>query len=222
MPIIAVLGATGHQGSGLIHALLSDQADTTSNLQIRALTRTTTSPAAQALQKAYSTSPYTSTSSSAPLVLVQADVFDKDSLRAAFQDADAVFAMTNNRKTGGSIETEDDMKHELDQGKNIINAAKVCIPFPRFPRVLYYCLDPVTVTFLLLKPEKDCKTPHLVLSSLPNLSRASNGRFNHVFHFDYKAQIEEWAREELPAVSSLHPGESLLYMLSRSRSRSIQ
>lgn len=221
MPIIAVLGATGHQGSGLIHALLSDQVNTTSNLQIRALTRTTTSPAAQALQKAYSTPPYTSTSSSTPLVLAQADVFDKDSLRAAFQDADAVFAMTNNRKTGGSIETEDDMKHELDQGRNIISAAKVCIPLPR---VLYCCLDPVTVTVtvLLLKPGKDCKTPHLVLSSLPNLSRASNGRFNHVFHFDYKAQIEEWAREELPAVSSLHPGESLLYMLSRSRSRSIQ
>lgn len=56
--------------------------------------------------------------------------------------------------------------------------------------------------------KKDCgtQTPHLILSSLPNLSRASNGRFNHVFHFDYKAQIEEWARNELPAVSALHPG----------------
>lgn len=114
---IAILGATGHQGSGLIHALLSDPANTNGNaVQVRALTRDTTSQASQALQKAYPTS----------LVLVQTDVFNPSSLRNAFADADAVFAMTNNRKTGGGkIETEDDMRHELVQGRNIITALKV-------------------------------------------------------------------------------------------------
>ena len=127
---IAILGATGNQGSGLTHALLSEP--TTSNdehphpdLKIRALTRSTTSAAAQSLQKTYP--------DPARLVLVQADVYDADSLRAAFKDADAVFAMTNNRKSGGVIETEDEMKHELVQGRNIVDAAKVSIPSLHFP-----------------------------------------------------------------------------------------
>lgn len=60
---------------------------------------------------------------------------------------------------------------------------------------------------------QECQIPHVILSSLPNLSRASHGRFNHVFHFDHKNQIEEWARQELPAVTVLYPG--LFNSLSR-------
>lgn len=122
--VIAILGATGHQGSGLIHALLSEPSSTTTNdndkdTRIRALTRNTTSPAAQSLRDKYP--------DLSRLALVQADVYDANSLRAAFKDVDAVFAMTNNRKSGGVIETEEDMKHELVQGRNIIDAAKVCM-----------------------------------------------------------------------------------------------
>lgn len=53
---------------------------------------------------------------------------------------------------------------------------------------------------------KECNIPHVILSSLPNINRASNGRFQKVYHFDHKAQIEEWAREELKAVTVLLPG----------------
>jgi hypothetical protein len=47
---------------------------------------------------------------------------------------------------------------------------------------------------------------HFVMSSLPNLTEASKGQFSKVFHFDNKSKIEDWARRELPAVTSLHPG----------------
>jgi hypothetical protein len=44
------------------------------------------------------------------------------------------------------------------------------------------------------------------MSSLPNLTTASGGRFTKVYHFDYKHQIEQWARQRLPAVTALLPG----------------
>ncbi|GAB1207105.1 hypothetical protein APSETT445_005813 [Aspergillus pseudonomiae] len=47
---------------------------------------------------------------------------------------------------------------------------------------------------------------HFVMSSLPNITNASKGRFTKVFHFDNKHKIEQWARDELPAVTALHPG----------------
>jgi hypothetical protein len=53
-----------------------------------------------------------------------------------------------------------------------------------------------------------CNVQHFVMSSLPNLTEASKGQFSKVFHFDNKSKIEDWARRELPAVTSLHPGMS--------------
>jgi hypothetical protein len=55
---------------------------------------------------------------------------------------------------------------------------------------------------------KACNIQHFVMSSLPNLTEASKGQFTKVFHFDNKSKIEDWARRELPAVTSLHPGMS--------------
>lgn len=51
------------------------------------------------------------------------------------------------------------------------------------------------------------------MSSLPNIKQASNGRFNKVFHFDNKNQIEQWARDKLPAVTALHPGKFAILIL---------
>ena len=54
---------------------------------------------------------------------------------------------------------------------------------------------------------KACNVQHFVMSSLPNITNASKGRFTKVFHFDNKHKIEQWARDELPAVTALHPGK---------------
>ncbi|KAB8218750.1 hypothetical protein BDV33DRAFT_120416 [Aspergillus novoparasiticus] len=162
---ITVLGATGNQGGGVVRALL---AKTEPSFHVRAITRDVSSTAAQSLQEKYK--------DNGRLELVAADVYNKQSLIEAFKNVYGVFAVTNNRIPGKKIEKEQDMDHELEAGRNIIDAAKAC------------------------------NVQHLVLSSLPNITNASKGRFTKVFHFDNKHKIEQWARDELPAVTALHPG----------------
>ncbi|KAL3474622.1 hypothetical protein BJX99DRAFT_231328 [Aspergillus californicus] len=162
---IAVLGATGNQGSGVIRALLAQP----NTFHVRAITRSTTSAPAQALQAKYK--------DDVRFHLVEADMYDTQTLLDAFRGVYGVFAVTNNRLPGRKIEAEGDLRHELEAGWNVVAAAKTC------------------------------GVKHLVLSSLPNITLASEGRFQKVFHFDHKAQIEEWARSQLPgAVTALHPG----------------
>jgi uncharacterized protein YbjT (DUF2867 family) len=76
--IIAVLGATGAQGGGLVRAIL---ADPNSPFAVRALTRDTTSDSAKALAKAGAE-------------VVAADVDSTDSLTKAFEGAYGVYGVT--------------------------------------------------------------------------------------------------------------------------------
>jgi uncharacterized protein YbjT (DUF2867 family) len=79
LPVIAVLGATGKQGGGLIDALLSRP---TAPYRLRALTRKPASPAARALNDR-------------GVEVRQADLDLPDSLVRAFEGAHGVFAVTN-------------------------------------------------------------------------------------------------------------------------------
>ncbi|KAL4894879.1 hypothetical protein BDV59DRAFT_175186 [Aspergillus ambiguus] len=164
---VAVIGATGNQGRGLISALATNPRYQNCSVTIYAISRDPNSAAAQALLNDFP---------AANIELRCGDVYDVNSLRAAVSGADALFAMTHNRIVGRLIQTEDEMRHELDAGRNIIEAAR------------------------------DNQVQHFVWSSLPNLTYASDGRFDKVFHFDHKNTIEQWARHELPAVSVLYPG----------------
>ena len=110
------------------------------------------------------------------LNMATADVFNAKTLELAFKDAYGVFAVTTMWKAGMRCESEDDLKAELESGQNIVAAAK------------------------------QAGVKHMVFSSLPNISKASNGRFRKLFHFDHKAAIQELAVRELPAVTALHPG----------------
>ncbi len=112
---IAVLGATGNQGSGVVRALLEK---TSPAFTVRALTRDVSSAGASNLREKYG--------ETGRLTFAAADVYDKDSLVKAFEGAYGVFAVTNNRLPGKKIEREADMAHELDAGRNIVDAAKVC------------------------------------------------------------------------------------------------
>ncbi|OJJ35675.1 hypothetical protein ASPWEDRAFT_172472 [Aspergillus wentii DTO 134E9] len=167
---IAILGATGNQGGGLVRALLQKNKDNPASppFTIHALTRDVHSASAQRLKASYPNND--------ALKLIPADVYNVESLRQAFEGADGMFAVTNNRIPGKLIQTEEEMRHELVAGRNIVDAAKAC------------------------------HISHVVMSSLPNIAEASQGRFTKVYHFDHKNQIEKWAREELYAITSLHPG----------------
>ncbi|GKZ17805.1 hypothetical protein AbraIFM66951_001069 [Aspergillus brasiliensis] len=167
---IAVLGATGNQGSGVVRALLHKNPPHSAPFSIRAVTRDPSSPQAERLRAAYPEE-----HASGRLEIVPGDVYDVTSLERAFDSVWGVFAVTNNRLPGQMIETEEDMKHELVAGRNIVAAAKVS------------------------------GVRHFVISSLPNLAEASKGRFQKVFHFDHKFQIEQLAKSELAAVTALRP-----------------
>lgn len=163
--VIAVLGATGNQGRGVVQALLNASQDFT----VHAITR---NPDGQAAQNLLALA-----SHHEGLKLVRGDVYDAESLLGAFQGAYGVFAMTQNHISGTAYNTETDLRHELEAGRNIVDAA-----------------------------EKS-GVKHFVFSSLPSITKASNGRYSKVYHFDFKSQIDQWARERLPAVTTLIPGE---------------
>lgn len=164
--VIAVLGATGNQGRGVVKALL----DSSHNFQVRAITR---DPASQAAQNLLAL-----VNHHKGLTLVRGDVYDAESLLSAFEGAHGVFAMTQNHISGTVFDTEEDLRHELEAGRNIVDAAQ------------------------------GAGVKHFVFSSLPNITKASNGRYPKVYHFDFKYQIDQWARQRLPAVTTLIPGES--------------
>jgi len=77
--IIAIVGATGAQGGGLAHAILSDLR---SEFTVRALTRNVNSDKAKDLAKLGAE-------------LVTADIDDVESLKKAFKGAYGVYAVTN-------------------------------------------------------------------------------------------------------------------------------
>ena len=77
--IIAVVGATGAQGGGLVRAILADKSG---EFAARALTRKVDSDKAKALQKAGAE-------------VVQADLDDVESLKKAFAGAYGAFCVTN-------------------------------------------------------------------------------------------------------------------------------
>lgn len=164
--IIIVLGATGNQGKGVVSSLLSDSARGPWN--VRAVTRDVNSVSAQRLLNDFQTPDHR-------LSLANGDIFDVESLKVAFRGGYGVFAVTSETNSR-TIETEDDLKQELESGKNIVSAAK------------------------------DCDIQHFVFSSLPDMKRATAGRFDKLFHMDHKFVIEQWAKQALPAVTCLLPG----------------
>ncbi|MEV0898470.1 NmrA/HSCARG family protein [Actinoplanes sp. NPDC049802] len=99
--VIAVVGATGAQGSGLVKAIL---ADPDGGYAVRALTRDTTSPRAQELVKLGAE-------------VVQADNYDEESLVRAFTGAYGAYLVTD-------FWAHMSADKELEEAANLANAAK--------------------------------------------------------------------------------------------------
>src|SRR5689334_22035369 len=99
--IIAVVGATGAQGGGLVRAIMSDPS---SGFSARALTRKVDSDKAKALAKLGAQ-------------VVAADLDDLESLRRAFEGAYGAFCITN-------FWEHFSPDKEIAQAKNMAQAAK--------------------------------------------------------------------------------------------------
>lgn len=98
---IAVIGATGAQGGGLVRAILSDP---DGEFRVRAVTRNPDSDKAKALREAGAE-------------VVQADLDDVDSLTAAFAGCHGAFCVTN-------FWEHFSPEKEIEQARNLAQAAK--------------------------------------------------------------------------------------------------
>ena len=154
---VAVCGATGQQGGAVVDALLK-----LGGFHIKAITRDTTSAKSQAL-----------TARDANVEAVQADFNDIESLKAAFENVDAVFAVTDFWAACGL-----DPAKELQQGKNLVDAAVAT-------GVKHFVFSSLEDTRPLIG---DAVKP-------------VNGTYT-VPHFDAKGEIEKYMFEKLPKTST--------------------
>lgn len=99
--VIAVIGATGAQGGGLVRAILDDSSG---EFTPRAITRNPDSDSARALAEA-------------GVEVVKADMNDRSSLEAAFSGAHGAFCVTNFWETFSP-------EGEKEQARNMAQAAK--------------------------------------------------------------------------------------------------
>lgn len=103
--IVTVIGATGIQGGSVIRALLDSP-----EYSLRAITRNNKSDGAKALK-------------ARGIDVVQADINDIESLRAAFAGSYAIFAATNFFDALLTLGTEKSMEAETRLGNNLADAA---------------------------------------------------------------------------------------------------
>lgn len=179
---VAILGATGTQGASVVDAFLSS-----SDWHIRALTRNCNSAKAQAIPK------------SDRLTIIQADTDDRASLLTAFENCDAIFAVTDYWAPFLSPELRKQhaigphpgealrkwaYNNEIRHGKNIVHAAAICA--------------------------ENGTLKHFIWSGLPSVTKYSKGKYHGVYHFDSKAEVTEYIRNEQPrlarAMSVLYVG----------------
>ncbi|ETN45049.1 uncharacterized protein HMPREF1541_09925 [Cyphellophora europaea CBS 101466] len=163
----------------------SSVADTFLNLpewKVRGITRNPTGKPAEAL-------------AAKGVEIVEADLDDKDSLVPAFENATVIFANTDYFAhffaaigspdlAGSSGPRRYAFDRELEQGRNLAEAAAS-------PKVL--------------------KTlQRFVFSSLPEVAKATQGKYKEVYHNDVKAGIEQDIRDRFPELagrmSSVHIG----------------
>ncbi|KAF5015254.1 hypothetical protein F66182_13481, partial [Fusarium sp. NRRL 66182] len=101
--LLTILGATGNQGGSVANYVVADPV-LSEEYSIRAVTRDTKKPASQAL-------------AAKGIEVVQGDLDDTDSIKAAFKGAHTVFAVTT------TIYDDQLRAREVRQGKALADAA---------------------------------------------------------------------------------------------------
>ncbi|OAL43628.1 NAD(P)-binding protein [Pyrenochaeta sp. DS3sAY3a] len=160
--LIVVVGATGNQGGSVASVFLKE-----SGWKVRALTRDASSNKSQALK-------------AQGAEVVEANIDTPSTLSAAFEGANAIFAVSDYWGLYGNPANHGKAKpgqsqlawageYEEQQLKNVIDAAAKVSTLERF-----------------------------VFSSLSNATKWSKGTYTHVYHFDHKAKAEEYGKRTYP------------------------
>ncbi|KAJ6039649.1 NmrA-like family protein [Penicillium canescens] len=154
---------------------VADAFVTDKNWRIRAITRDTTSPSAQNW-------------ASRGVELVCADMDDIDSLKAAFAGAQAIFAMTD------YWSPLSDPKIRAKATERGISANQLCAELEAQRG------KNMAIAAASSKVQQTLK--RYIYSSLPDVSRLSSGKYTHVWHFDSKAAVERFIREDMDMVEA--------------------
>ncbi|EUC32458.1 hypothetical protein COCCADRAFT_37630 [Bipolaris zeicola 26-R-13] len=153
--LIVIAGATGNQGSAIARGLIK-----TGDWHIRAVTRNPNGEKAKKL-------------AAEGMEIVQGDYNDEESMKKAFDGAQAIFAVTNwwdGLFRGASLNEAGDI--EYAQGT------------------------------MLARLASQVKTlEHYIWSTLPNGEKLTEGRIP-VPHFDYKARVDDYIKETLPELAA--------------------
>ncbi|KAK0434218.1 putative hscarg dehydrogenase [Armillaria borealis] len=175
--IVVVFGATGTQGGSVVAALLKNP-----SYKVRAATRNITSPKSKEL-----------VSQSAEVVY--ADLDDYDSVVNALKGAYAVFGLTNSLTTLATIGPEESSNAEINQGKNIANAAASSSTLQHF----IWSTLPHTHSFAV--PHFDCKAAvdEYIFTTLPSLATKTT--------FFYSGYYASNLLELLPPVKDASSGK---------------
>ena len=142
--IITVFGATGNQGGSVIDTVLA-RPELSSKYALRGITRDPSSSKSKTL-------------ADKGVEMVKADLDDVDAMKQAIKGSHGVFGVTD-------FWAVMDKQREIQQGKNIFEAAK------------------------------SQGVKHYIFSSLPYVEKLTKGELKHVEHFDSKAIVEEYIEE---------------------------
>ncbi|TLS23865.1 hypothetical protein PpBr36_08991 [Pyricularia pennisetigena] len=166
--IITVFGATGNQGGSIVEKFISDP-KLKDEWAVRGVTRDVSKDSAKKL-------------ASRGVEVVSADMNDKESLLKAIAGSHTVFGVTNYwEKLSKDV--------EIQQGKNIADAAKVCaLPLDQDAR-----RKGIPILTIPAGPQ-EAGVQHFIWSSLLNVTEASKGKLSQVYHFDSKAEVGDYVR----------------------------
>lgn len=142
--VITVFGATGNQGGSVIDIVLA-RTELSSKYALRGVTCDPSSSKSKAL-------------ADKGVEMVKADLDDVEAMKQAIKGSYGVFGATD-------FWAIMDKQREIQQGKNIFEAAK------------------------------SQGVKHYVFSSLPHVEKLTNGELKHVEHFDGKAEVAEYIEE---------------------------
>lgn len=169
--ILTIFGATGNQGGSILDVVLA-RPELSSKYTLRGITRDPSSEKSKAM-------------AAKGVEMVKAELDDVESMKKAIEGSYGVFGVTD-------FWSILDKQREIQQGKNIFEAAKAE------------------------------NVRHFVFSSLPYAEKLTKGELKHVDHFDSKAQVEEYVEANKGAMIASYVMPAMFIKFAKGQVRAVE